>query len=101
MSGETLLTLAHSISLARSRSVAWSVASRWRRAASASMPSLDWVSSGSSRWWTRGQKNRSWRRAAEWNVRACTPGAPRARSRSRISPAARVVNESASTSVGA
>ena len=65
------------------------------------MPSLESVSSGRSRPCTRGQKNRSWRSAAEWNVRAWTPGAPNERSRSRISPAARVVNDSASTSVGA
>ena len=64
------------------------------------MPSLDSVSVGSSPPIAFGQKNRSCRNAAEWNVRACTPGAPSERSRSRISPAALVVNVTASTSVG-
>src|SRR4051794_5420275 len=46
---------------------------------------------------SRGQKYWSCRSAAEWNVRACTPPTPRARSRERISPAARVVNVTART----
>ena len=62
--------------------------------------SLDSVRVGSSVPWTWGQKNRSWRSAAEWKVRACTPAAPSERSRARISPAARVVKVTASTSEG-
>ncbi len=46
----------------------------------------------------RGQKYRNCLSAAEWKVRACTPGTPRDRSRTRISPAARVVKVTASTS---
>ncbi len=51
--------------------------------------------------YTAGQKYCAWRSAAEWNVRACTRGTPRARSRPRSSPAARVVNVTASTASGA
>ena len=45
----------------------------------------------------RGAKNCSCRSAAAWKVRACTRGTPSARSRVRISPAARVVNVTASS----
>jgi hypothetical protein len=47
-----------------------------------------------------GQKYWSWRRAAEWKVRAWTPTAPSWRSRPRISPAARLVKVTARTLFG-
>ena len=80
--------------------MAWSVPTRLRRAALPIRPSLESTSTGSSPPYTLGQKNRACRSAAEWNVRACTPPAPSPRSRVRISPAARVVKVTASTSVG-
>src|SRR5665647_2660934 len=49
---------------------------------------------------TLGQKKLSWRSAAAWNVRACTPETPRSRRRVRISPAARAVNVTARTLFG-
>ena len=47
--------------------------------------------------WRDGQKWRSWLSAWAWNVRAVTPGRPRARSRSTISPAAFSVKVTTST----
>ncbi len=95
-----MLTLAHSISLARSRSSAWFTSRRLRRAAPAMIGILDSVSSGGAPPYTLGQKYRSWRSAAEWKVRAWTAPAPMVRRRVRISPAARVVKVTARTSSG-
>ena len=95
-----MVTLTHSTSALRSRTVARSVASRSRPADSATSPALCETRSGSSPPTWRGQNQRSWRSAAAWKVRACTPAAPRSRSRVRISPAARAVNVTASTRCG-
>ena len=96
------MTLAHSISAATSRSSAGLVPARRRRAASASRPTLESSTVGGRPPTVRGQKWLSWRSAAEWNVRACTRSSPAPRpaswcTRARSSPAARVVNVSAST----
>ncbi len=73
-----------------------------RQAAAASATSLIFRSTirGSGPPTAFGQKNWSWRRAAEWKVRAWTPGMPRSARRERISPAARAVKVTARTWVG-
>ena len=68
---------------------------RRRRAASASTWALWSTTSGSAPPTAWGQKYCSWRSAAEWKVRACTPWAPRSLSRARISEAARAVKVTA------
>ncbi len=85
-------TLAHSISAATSRTVARSVVRRMAWPASVISLALWFTSPGGGPPTACGQKYCNWRSAAEWKVRACTPGAPSARSRWRISLAARAVN---------
>jgi hypothetical protein len=95
------VALAHSISPATSRIDGPASVSRERPAASATSPTLLGVNRGSSPPTTFGQKKDSWRSAALWKVRACTPPTPSWRSRPRISPAARAVNVTARTCPGA
>src|SRR5262249_48913299 len=73
---------------------------RRRGAASGTSGAVRAPSRGSSPPTGGGQKYCSWRSAAEWKVRACTPPAPSWRSRPRISPAARAVKVTASTVAG-
>ena len=93
-------TLAHSISADRSRTAARSTWIRSREAAAPTSGAFCVTSDGTAPPTTCGQKNCSWRSAAEWKVRACTPPTPRSRSRVRISPAARAVKVTASTVCG-
>ena len=95
-----LLTLAQEISPSRSRSRAVSTRTRSRLADSATSDIRLSSTDGNSPPYALGQKYCAWRSAAEWKVRACTPRAPSCCSRPRISPAARVVNVTASTAVG-
>src|SRR5215208_6120370 len=67
---------------------------RWSGASSGA---LEPSTSGSRASDSRDQKKRSCRKAAAWNVLACTPGNPRAASRSRISVAALSVKVTTST----
>ena len=80
--------------------MAVSVGSLQRLADSATSRALLGSSSGKSPPLSRGQKKRSWRSAAAWKVRTCTPSTPRVRRRDRISPAARVVKVTASVRRG-
>ena len=64
---------------------------RMRWATSVSRRTLFSISEGMGPPTAWGQKYCSWRRAAEWNVRAWTPATPRSRRRVRISAAARAV----------
>src|SRR5699024_1284686 len=57
------------------------------------MPALFSMMRGKSPSANRSQKKRSWRRAAEWKVRACTAGTPSPRSRERISRRLRCVGQ--------
>ena len=92
---------AHSISLSKSRTISLPVSKPAARVARATIGNLlsNTRHGRSPAIW--GQKYCSWRIAAEWNVRACTPPMPMAVRRSRISPAARLVNVTASTRLGA
>ena len=99
---------AHSISPARSRTLSVPVGSPARLAAWATIANLESSSCQSVLPTTRGQKYASCRRAAAWNVIACTDSVGavpasvvRARSLARISPAARWVNVTANTWPGA
>src|SRR6478752_4043571 len=87
---------AHSISVARSpagRNLngAGSELARWRRVSA--FEGKNFPTASGSKW-------RSCASAAEWNVRACTPSAPSAASRLRISPAALSVKVTARISPG-
>jgi hypothetical protein len=100
VSGVNRLTLAHSTSLARSRTAVRSRRRRSREAASATRPALCGITSGAAPPMACGQKKCSCLSAAAWKVRACTPATPSSRRRVRISPAARAVKVTASTCWG-
>ena len=89
--------MAHSISEARSRMATRSNCMRSREAASPTTGAFQARTSGEAPPIAWGQKKCSWRSAAAWKVRACTPPTPRPRRRVRISPAARAVKVTAST----
>ena len=95
-----LETLVQLISAARSRNNGVSIGTPSPRAASAINEKVLPVTCGSSTPCTRGQKYLIWRSAAEWKVRACTCGTPSSASRCRSSPAALVVNVTASVRPG-
>ena len=69
-------TFAHSTSAAMSRTFVRSMAIPRRAAEAATREALCGMTSGSGPPTTVGQKWRSWRRAAEWKVRACALGTP-------------------------
>ena len=93
-------TLDHSMIAARSRRIARSVVKRSREAASARYWAFPDSSCGGVPPTAWGQKYCSWRRAAAWKVRVCTPAAPSPCRRARISLAARAVKVRASTCWG-
>ena len=97
---ETLLVLAHEISLSRSLTSGVSdLPSTWW-AARATRPNVFSATLGNSTPYAWGQKNWHWRSAAEWMVRAWAPRTPSEASLARISPAARVVKVTARVAEG-